>query len=798
VVEGQIQTRGLKHDEACLILTFLDANNKPLESIRSDALRRTTGWTKVRIGPVASTSKNVQSAVVTLHLGPTEKADLRGSAWFSDIWLGRLPRMTLTADRRSHLYFDEETPEIVCSASGFREQHSKVVFELIDVQGKVVARSEERLMPQTPDANFSAAIRAVPFRHREAEQDESEPQSPREATAEKAKQTQVGPPIFAGTAIWEPNIPQPGFYRVRVEMPGKTGVANRRQIALAVVRRLPPPNGGEFGWSLPRGEEALTLVELAEVLGHSGCNWCKFPLWDESHPADREEQLVWFAERLGLRHVELVGLLADPPDDVKKQLVGAESQQAAGIFSMPSEMWYPSLEPIMTRLSLKIRWWQLGHDRDQSFVGYPDLSKKIAQLKKQFARYGQRMHLGMGWSWLKELPQGKPTWDFLSFSAEPPLTWEEQLMYLRATKDSGCLRWVVLDPLPREQYSLETRAADLAMRMIAAKMERAHAVFVPQALDDSTGLLNRDGTVGELFVPWRTAAHVLAGAQPLGSLQLPSNCRTQVFQRGEDVVMAVWSDKPTQLRLFLGDEARQIDLWGREGAVPIESGQQVLNVGPTPLFVTQISSALMRTQMSVQFDTTKLSSLFGKPQANALVFKNHFPQSIRGQVRIVTPDTWRASPKDISFKTSPGETMYQQFEVALQPNAATGRQLLRLDFDITADRRYQFSIYRQMEVGLSDIYGEAFTRLNEKGELEVEQRITNETDEVVSFKCYLYFPAALKRKRMMMHVEDHGRGVDVKTFRVYNADQVIGHTLFLRAEEVNGSRILNYSVTAQP
>ena len=40
-----------------------------------------------------------------------EKADLRGTAWFADIWFGRLPRMTLAADRRSHLYFDDELPQ---------------------------------------------------------------------------------------------------------------------------------------------------------------------------------------------------------------------------------------------------------------------------------------------------------------------------------------------------------------------------------------------------------------------------------------------------------------------------------------------------------------------------------------------------------------------------------------------------------------------------------------------------------------------------------------------------------------
>jgi hypothetical protein len=801
VVEGWVRTEGLVHDEACLALTFLDANNKPLETVRSLPLRRTTDWTKVRIGPVASTKQEVTTALVTLHLGPTDEVDLKGTAWFADVWMGRLPRMTLTADHRSHLYFDQEVPQITCAASGFAEQHTKVIFELIDIDNQVVARSEVPLVARQENGDSTSGRRAVRGRGARAGNRSSDALAVRSPATELAglpsrgDEQNADAPIFAGAAVWEPKLPKLGFYRVRVEMPGKTGVANRRQISLALVRRHEPPAEGEFGWSLPKGEQSLTLTQLAEVIGHSGCNWAKFPLWDESQPTDREEQLVWFAERLGVRHVELVGLLSKPPQALQKQAFGDEVQHVAGIFSMPTQVWYPSLEPIMTRLSLKVRWWQLGLDRDQSFVGYPELGKKIEQLKKQFTRYGQRVHLGMGWSWLKELPPETPTWDFLALSAEPPLTWEEQLSYLRATHDAGCRRWAVLDPLPREHYSLETRATDLAMRMIAAKMENADGIFIPDAYSDSTGMLKEDGTVGELFVPWRTVAHLLAGAKPLGSLPLPSNCGTQVFERGDEIVMAVWSDQPIDVPLSLGDDARQINVWGEESPVPRQNGDQVLRVGPTPVFVTHTSAPLMRTQMSVQFEHTELASLFGQPQYNAIKLRSHFLQSARGEARIVTPPTWKVAPKEISFKTAPGESMSQQFEIVLPPDATTGRQLLRLDFELMADRRYRFSVYRHLEIGLSDVYGEAFTRLNENGELEVEQRITNATNEVLSFKCYLYPP---DRKRLMLHVEDHGQGVDVRTYRLYNGEELLGKTLFLRAIEINGPRILNYSVVAQP
>ncbi len=358
-------------------------------------------------------------------------------------------------------------------------------------------------------------------------------------------------------------------------MPGKTGVANHREISLAIIHKISPPAEGEFGWSLPDGDKPLTLVELAEVLGQSGCNWCKFPLWNESYSSDREEQLVWFAERLGLRKIEMIGLLIAPPSKIGGGVSEAQVQEAAGVFSLPTDAWYPSLEPIMTRLSLKVRWWQLGTDQDQSWVGYPQLAKKITSLKKQLTRYGQRIHLGMGWSWLKETPRDKPTWDFLVFSASPPLTWEEQLAYLRATEVKGCSRWVVLEPLDKDSYSTETRATDLVLRMLAAKMEHVEAVFVPQAFDDRTGLMNSDGTVGELFVPWRTAAHTLAGAKLVGSLNLPGSCNNQIFARGDELVMALWSDQPTKLRLVRGERgAPDRSVGAREAARRSKAGSR--------------------------------------------------------------------------------------------------------------------------------------------------------------------------------------------------------------------------------
>ena len=63
-----------------------------------------------------------------------------------------------------------------------------------------------------------------------------------------------------------------GFYKVRVTMVGKNGKMDQRSISLAVIRPLPQPTGGEFGWALPHGEDPLPLEALAGLLGQVGIN----------------------------------------------------------------------------------------------------------------------------------------------------------------------------------------------------------------------------------------------------------------------------------------------------------------------------------------------------------------------------------------------------------------------------------------------------------------------------------------------------------------------------------------------
>lgn len=779
VLEAYVKTEGLAHDRAYLSVTLLDGKRSRLETFYSQKVRQTQGWEKIRLGPISPGSNDARLAVIGLHLqpgAPTEgwsREDLDGAASFGDVWLGRLPRLALETTGHFNLFEPGEEVEVNCVASGFvdLEKTPPVTLELEDVLGRELARIERS--PDTQPAQTAPEA------------------SPSDVPAE--------PAVLIGRTTWKPPISGPGFYRVRATMKGHRRLVLRQDLSLAVFDSPQTPRGGEFGWTLPHGDRPLPLPQLNRLIAQAGINWVKYPLWHDRPPADELiEGLITFGERLGEHGIELVGLLSAPPPSQPTGEVQSVSRPAAEVFATDPKVWYPPLEPVMTRLATRVRWWQLGDDHDTSFVDQPNLSGKIAQVKAELDRIGRDVNLGMGWGWLNEPPQaagGAPPWRFLALSADPPMTHIELATYLDATKGSKLQRWMVVEPLPKESYAVEVRAADLVRRMTAAKIHGAEAVFCPQPFSTQRGLLQDDGTPGELLFTWRTVARTLGGAKYIGSIQLPGESPNQIFSRGDDVVMVVWNDEPTEEVLYLGEDVRQIDLWGHSTTPTQQGDRQVIRAGPLPNFVTGINGPITRWRQDFTIAEDRIPSISNRPHQNSLHLKNHFARGVVGRVVLVTPGAWKVDPPEATFYLADAEQLDKGFEITLPPNATSGRHPIRADVEVDAERSYRFSIYRWIEVGMGDVYLEIVTRLNARGELEVEQRMVNRGDGSVSFRCQLLAP---HRRRQTIRVVALDRGRDDKLYRLSDGKELIGKTLWLRAEEIGGPRVLNYRFPAEP
>lgn len=760
VLSGYIKTEGLTHDVAYAAVLLYDENRKLLETLESPRHTQTRNWTPFQIGPVTLTNDRVRWAIVALHLTPTAKADLTGSAMFDDLLLAKLPRVAVQTRSRNNVFLHPSDVEITCEVSGISQPNPRVRFELEDVYGKSIASHEAAMRADRPDAARGQ--------------------------------------VFAGSATWRPPITDYGFYRVLVSMSGQTSDPITTNVV--VLQRLPKSKQGEFGWSLPHGDNPVSLKDLVNLLEDVGIHWVKFPVWYGDDDSGRADELAWFAERMSARRINMVGMLDQPPREVR-ELFGDPNNKVpvpvASVFVEP-EVWHPAVDPVMTRLSLKVQWWQLGGDRDTSFVNFPNLEETVGSIRKDFNRFGQQISLGIPWRSIDETPVAKrPPWSFLSYVANPPLTAEEMKSYMSEEPVTEAKRWMVMEPLPESHYSLETRASDLVSRMLMAKIQRTDGVFIPDPFDPERGLMTPDGAPNKMLLPWRTTAMMLADATYVGSITLPNGSSNQIFARGDEAVMVVWNENPVDEVIYLGDRVHQVNVWGGKVSPRIieEDGfvRQEIKVSQLPTFITGVDPEIAQWRMQFKFDEDRIASVFGQEQSLSYSFENTFDQGVGGEIKLHIPDLWEASQHTATFKLSAHERHQRGFHVTLQPSVSSGEQRIRVDFHFTASRDYKFSIYRTLIVGLGDISVELSSRLDEKGNLIIEQQLTNTTHEFVSFNCNL---TTGKRRRERHQIFNRGRGTTTIMFVFPNGEELLGETMWLQVEEIDGPRILNRQIIA--
>jgi hypothetical protein len=349
-------------------------------------------------------------------------------------------------------------------------------------------------------------------------------------------------------------------------------------------------------------------------------------------------------------------------------------------------------------------------------------------------------------------------------------------------------RWVLIKPLPITGHTPEERGTDLVKTMVEAKIGGADKIFADDVLDEETGLLSHGGSPSLLFLPWRTTAMALQGADFIGSFPLPEGSRNYAFARKGEVAVVIWNNEPVDEDLYLGEETVVTDVLGRRIQVPLaESGQRAkLHVGPSPLLIRHFPEPIARWMAAVSFEKGRLPSKTGK-QREVIHGINTFRQGVNGQVRIIVPKDWKVEPAESRFALAAGEKFDFPITLELPSNTSLGSQRLVLEFAMPP---YSFRVYRYYEVGLGDVGLSVVDTKLENGDLQVRQFIDNHTkpEEKLNFECNLYVPM---RKRMQRVVTKLSQGRDTQTYVIPGADSLRGQEFQLRAAQIGGQRVLN-------
>jgi len=774
VFEGYIRTQRLKHDAALFSLSFLNHKRQRIQRTLSRPVSGThSEWVRVRIGPVFP-KEDVRFVVVGCHLVPQKRKDLRGQVWFDALRLGQTPQLSLATGFDAHFKPAGSPMDMTAEVGGLEADGDyRLRFQLYDGNGTLVEQ-ELRSLADSPNA-----ISTSP---------DSEPPQPLKV-------------------VWKLPAQPRGFYRVLAALERDGDVMIEKLSSFLVMDFVEPQGQGEFGWSLAQPPDGIPLQDLADMATQSGISWLKYPLWQtvESDWSKESRNLAELFDTLSHRRMTVVGVLNNPPDDVRRKL--PSDQNGVGrLFTMHETLWWPSVRPVVARYSSHVRHWQLGGDTDHSLVPVAELPETVRRLKTRFDTVARDIRIGIPWDTATALPARKdmPHAVFTLVDTERFESGSLQTLP-RSGGAASVPRWVSLKPLPKKQplpekqpppekrFSVEQRGSDLVKRLTAARASGADAVFLHDVLHPQHGVLNDDGSPTPLYLPWRTAALALRGAKYLGSLQLPGGSTNYVFERDGEGIVVLWNPEPTTEELWQGTELLATDIEGRKRLIERPPNRKTqapsVKVGTVPLILQQLPAAMLRWQLATRFEVEEFESRRGK-QSQTLVVTNTFSQEINGRVSLEPPRGWSVQPKSWEIRLDPGEQRKLPMTITVPPYASQGVVPVAVNFRILAERVYRFRVRRTFRVVMGDVAIKVVDRKRKDGRLEIQQIITNNTqpEQVLSFRCMLLAPGVRRQRRLVSRM---GRGKDRRVYILPDAEALRGETLWIRAEQIGGSRVLN-------
>jgi len=790
-----VMTQGLRHDRVYAELVFLDDTKDILATHRTEHVSGDTPWTTLMIDhlvpPNQATAMLVRLVVDSADDG---LEDIRGTIGFDNIVIEQFPQLQIVTDEPLGIY--EVGRRVVSTATlmGLPANSERVRFHVYDHQFRLI--TTETVPFQPSDRGLQAPV--VSNRSEVPESDAVNTQS-------RPDRTSVDwtlPPLEAG------------FYRIAASLVSGAEESLATETSIAMIDRLvslkppipgesPPPGPhGAFGWTLPRGAAGLEPRELAQWLKQCGVAWLKYPCWLAPDDVDAAERTVALLAKLEESDIRPIGMLDVPPESelAVYEVRGRQDLVAAHLFRQ-REIWQPRLEPVMSRLTLKVRTWQLGGDRDYSFLGRIQVRDSIAEISTGLQGYGQPIDVALPWPWLEpDLPPSEVSWQTVCRSGDPPLSADEMDKFLglklQDARVEGPRTWLLVDPVSQQSYTLSDRITDLVLRMATVRKHRVQAAFVSDPHDPDSGLLRSDGRPAEMLLPWRTTSLLIGNLRHMGSLQLRCGANNLVLTGAGRAVVIVWSAQPTEELIFLGEEAKLVDVWGRVQALETETvdGQivQRVPVGTLPRFIVDADPVVLALRMSVEAEPNQLDSVLGRPQSMTVHFANPTSQSLFGRIRIGSPPAWIITDHEQDWELLSGHSARHDIAVTLSNTAKVGEYELPIQFDLQSTPSKSFTVYRKVTVGPQGLTLTATTRLLPNGELLVTIEMTNQSTRTQSYDCMLFPPGGRQYLRRLVVIEP-GETIQ-REFNLEHGSPLIGKRMLFRAAEEDGLRILNYEL----
>ncbi len=771
LIVGWIKPEGLDHARAYVSAYFLDRDgNKIDESERFSRMVGGVGgasrWNGVTVALPGRYERarfiGIQAWVVQPEVWGDGKKDelqiyrqtIHGRAWFDDITVYRLPRAELYTRVAGNTFVPAELPRLLA--------------EVGDPDGEGI---EARLEVQAADGCVIL----------------SQPVPVQVFSSDEPSVVDLG------------DLP-PGLYRASLTIESQRQELIQRVLHFARLAPLAGAwSGGATGFGVDVGRPPDAAVdEVLALTGQLGIRRVKLPVWQTATSAQvlaADPEFERLLRELVGQRMSVVATLASPPAGLARHY-GTLERSLLDILAGPPDRWRPYLGLVVARYADVVSQWQLGEDGDRQLMWDGRLPVSLTALRSEMAKLVTNPEMVCSWSAAHRLPQDRLDAQFVCLHVPPDVPPErisEQLSDFRERIRQPL--WVTLGALDAAQYQRLPRLVDFAKRVVLARAAGADAVFAERPWVYRSAGSRRTVEPTEEYLVYRTLASTLSTSLPAGTMYLGDTIRCHIFDHGSKSTLVVWSEQeqPQTCRLWLGPDARQVDLWGRVSPLRKAGSQQVVTVGPVPILLDRVDSWVARLRASVSVSPTEISSSF-QLHPFEISFTNHRSESISGRLELVGPQRWLLTPWQMRFALRPGEVYRHELTMRFPYNETAGPKVLTARLVIDADQVYELEVPTPLKLRLEGIDVQTLPQFLDD-RLVIHQSITNRTLQPVNFRATLTVPRRPPQRRPIAALQP---GQTVSKLYVFDQPRaLLGQDLHVTLEEIQGRRVFNQVLQLQ-
>ncbi len=772
-VEGFCQTTVMQHARAGMTAYFTDLDGHIIpNSTKHSDLYSSTGiepaWKRLSIELSADSDK---AAYMVLELGllqPIEfqaktlgdrtlfPQDIRGTAWWDDISVSQVPKVTMTTDRPGNMFRRSDVPRLTVLVNDRFTDDLSAQLVIRNAEGKTVYQRSGAL-------DMSAAKTVAPGQKK--------------------------------MSLTLPDLP-PGWYEAALVMNSQGTYVGEQTLDLIRLADDAPPVAPD-----PRfGINAISLpfegwAELPDILPSLAAGRVKLAVWSSAGDIQQEDSAAFdtLLERLTTLGITPTACLVDLPPELSTKLKGGWPQ----ILTAPKESWQPQLAFLIARHANHLDRWQLGADGSDAFVNDPRMREVYQRVYHEFETLMEKPDLAMPWPAWYQMEGKLPATVALSV---PPSVLPSQLpLYIQDMhRQEGHNLSISLELLSREQYGREVQIRDLAQRVVYALAAHAQRIDLPLPFT-----VKREGDAvikqpQELLLIMRTLVTNLSGSTFKGKVPIADGVEAFLFDRNGQGVLVLWDrgsvNGVKQLAINLGQHPMSIDLWGNVSPLLTTSdnktGTVQLEIGPMPIILVDIDGPQAQLRASVAFDQPLLESSF-KPHTRRIRFTNPYRVAIGGTLKLRPPEGWRIDPQILTFTLNPGETFDHEVTIEFPYNSFAGPKTIAAQFNVQGETNSKFSVPVMLNLGLSDV-GVQSLAIRDGKDIVVQQMISNYGDKPIDYTAFAIYPGTARQERLVTNL---GAGrTTIKVYRFTGVEMLPNAKVRSGVKELVGTRILNDEV----